>query len=195
VGKAFAALRSRTGQGSATKRSAAASGHWHSWARRFDWRARAEAWDAHLDREVRAAQVEAVRKLQERHQLQLRHLSNKLIAAGQDVDFSRLSPEQLVRLTGEVIRLERLVHNEPISVERHEHTGAADAPPVAHQVAVRSTFEPTPEFMASVMGILAAHGGLTEAEEPEVATAAGATHDRDRGRPVGDPPRKGPVPG
>jgi hypothetical protein len=67
--------------------------------------------------------------------------------------------------------MERLAIGEPIAIERHQHSGAGpEAPPVAHAVAVKSTFEPTPEFMATVMSILAVHGGLDDpGAEPEPA--------------------------
>jgi hypothetical protein len=133
VGKAYRQTHPpRTRDEPARDRSAAAPGHSHDWARKFDWRARAEAWDEHLDAETRAAQVAARRKLQERHLLVLQTLSNKLVHAAAATDFSRLPPELDVGLTIEVIRNERLVHGEPVTVERHEHTGADRLPEVRH---------------------------------------------------------------
>lgn len=58
------AFRSRPGAGPDPKK---APGQWGIWSMRWQWVARAEAWDAHIDAEQRSAQEEAARKAGAEH--------------------------------------------------------------------------------------------------------------------------------
>jgi hypothetical protein len=108
--------------------------------------------DEYLDRESRRARLEEVSRMQRRHARRLRYLFRKLYVASRTVDWSGLTPEQFIRYTEALLRMERLVHGQPITIVRHEHTGAE-----AGQIQIISAgmpIEPSPEFMANVIQIL-----------------------------------------
>jgi hypothetical protein len=190
LAKAYDLHRQRTSPGSATRRSAQAPGHWHGWSRQFDWRSRAEAWDAHLDREARDGQVRARRELQASHENTLRVAADRLSEALQSVDFNQMKPTELVNSVCKVIECQRVIHGEPINVERHEHTGAEGAPPVQHQVGVKSTFEPSPEYLAAVVAGLHRYGALYETvPDPEQPVASrGESDAHENPHPAGPSP-------
>jgi hypothetical protein len=135
-----------------------AAGTWNAWAARWHWAERGRAYDVHMDREALAARAELVRRLQEKHKLQLCYLFNQAIKAAQQLDFERLSPDQVLRWTERLIVLERLVHGQPVSVEQLRHAGPDGGllrQAVGH-VLVPS--DPDPAYLARVMQILARDG-------------------------------------
>jgi hypothetical protein len=165
ISKAYAAQRPGTGPGAANKQSAAAPRYWHDWAQRYSWRERAESWDEHLDRESRRAQVEARRRMQRRHERLLRLEFHKLVEASRTVEWTGLTPEQLIRYTEALLRMERLVHGQPITIERHEHIGAKAGP--IQIISARTPSEPSPELMANVLKILGECGAFDGAKDSD----------------------------
>jgi hypothetical protein len=159
-----------------------ANNSWYSTAARWDWAGRAAAYDQVERVKVAAAREKKVAEINERHALQARAIHNAVIKRWAQVKPEDLTPSDCVKFAEAAMRMERLALGEPIAIERHQHSGAGpEAPPVAHAVQVRSTFEPTPEFLATVIGILATHGGLDDPVEPESAAPA-AAKDPDHGQ-------------
>jgi hypothetical protein len=157
---------------------------WRETAKRQEWAARAAAWDADRQAQRLETAAEEVRKAQERQRLQVRHLFNQVIKAGQRIDPDKLSAEQVFRWTERLVVLERLLYGQPMSVEQVRHAGPEGGPVQTVNGHVVSTHsDPDPAYLAQVLAILAAHGGLSEPAAP------GAP---ERGNPPGGPGAGGP---
>lgn len=100
------------------------------WSSRWQWPARAEAWDAVKDEEARIAQLEAVREMNKRHAslgfglisvagMRLRQLSEAVQAGAAGA----VGPQDVVRMAVEGARLERLAIGLPTEItQRREPT-------------------------------------------------------------------------
>jgi hypothetical protein len=101
------------------------SGTWIGWAARWHWHDRAEAWDAELDRQNRAAQEEARRQMGERHAKEAMGLQKKALERLEQLCPAELSAGDVLRYFVEAAKLERLARGAPetITERRHEITG------------------------------------------------------------------------
>jgi hypothetical protein len=144
--RSFAAV-GRAVHGARTGRKRGATGRVAAWASRWCWRERAQAWDDHCYAEASVAKIDAVRKMNERHELQLRAAFNVVIRRAAKIDPAELTVAQVFLFTEKLIHLERLVHGQPILIEAHQHTGTGGEGPVP-------TLTPLPEFFAEVLRIL-----------------------------------------
>jgi hypothetical protein len=145
--------------GTRAGRKRGATGRVQHWSARWSWVARARAYDAHQDRLAREAREEAVRKVEEKHVLQLKHLFNQVIKAGQKADFERMSIEQIFRWSERLIIMERLVHGQPVTIEQVRHAGPEGGVMRSVQAhAVATPADPDPASIAQVMQILIASG-------------------------------------
>lgn len=120
------------------------------WSTRWDWRKRAEAWDAHLEEEGRLAQIDAVRDMNDRQaragMLILRKIAQRL--EGDDVenikalDINKLTASDIAKLAEVGARMERMARGEETerlginSEEKTEHT-------------IKVAFEVAPHFPSS----------------------------------------------
>jgi hypothetical protein len=161
--------------GAQTGRKRGSTGRVRAWSSRWRWVERAQAYDLHLDRLARGAREEEVRRLQEKHKLQLRHLFNQAIKAGQNIDPDKMTIEEVFRLTERLIYLERLVHGQPVSVEQVRHEGP-DGGVVRQAHVIAQAADPDPAYLAQVMQILSSSGALDSAV-PE-GGAAGLVRDQ-----------------
>lgn len=155
---------------------------WYNAASTQKWEERAASWD---ERELLAKRenlADSTRKMQEKHVLHLRNIFNKVILAGQKVNWDSITPGQVISFTAQLIHLERLVAGEPVSVERVQHTGA-DGGPIRQAVA-QSVFTPTPEFMAQTMELLAKHGAFDGDEGGDDDGKSGDTDASDPPAPI-----------
>jgi hypothetical protein len=123
--------RHRTGNESA---GLATPGTWTHWSVRHDWARRCAAWDAHVAREEDTAAIRYRRRVQERHEAQIAAIVDKVIAALEKMDFSKLRPGEYVRAVERVILLSRLIHMEPITGTPALETAATPALPAAAAV-------------------------------------------------------------
>lgn len=106
----------------------------HTWSSKWHWRQRVQAWDAHLDREAREAEIIALREMREKH-IKIAQ-SMQALGVGEIAKAVRLShaPDAKDKMTIDVmdavniaekgVRLERLNRGEPETT--HEETNRAN---------------------------------------------------------------------
>ncbi len=87
-------------------------GHIGAWSRRFSWVQRVAQWDAHLDREGRAAHVEAVKAMNQRHADAARQLQVRALQALAEMQATDLAAADVLRFLVEACKLERLAVGE-----------------------------------------------------------------------------------
>ncbi len=89
------------------------SGQVRLWYKSWNWRARAEAYDAELDRRHRAARETALREMAERHAREAVALQEKALRRLQQMQPEELSPVQVLDYFIQAAKLERLSRGEP----------------------------------------------------------------------------------
>ena len=87
-------------------------GHIGAWSRRFTWVQRVAQWDAHLDREGRAAHIEAVKAMNQRHADAARQLQVRALQSLSEMQASDLDAANVLRFLVEACKLERLAVGE-----------------------------------------------------------------------------------
>jgi hypothetical protein len=102
-------------------RAPRASGQIRRWARRWDWAARAAAWDHELQRRQQAEQVAAVRDMAERHAREAVLLQNKAVERLRQLRPEELNPRETLAFLVEAAKLERLARGEPTERVAEEH--------------------------------------------------------------------------
>jgi hypothetical protein len=134
-------------------------GHIGAWSRRFDWVQRAAQWDAHLDREGRAAHIEAVKAMNQRHAAAARQLQMRALQALSEMQATDLAAADVLRFLVEACKLERLAIGEV--TDRTENKG-------------------TPVVLEIVERIVPVRGGTPSAPalapDPDASDAAPVTH-------------------
>jgi hypothetical protein len=105
----------------ATGRRCRASGRIRQWAERWNWNARARAWDQELGRVQRAEQLEAVKEMAERHAREALMLQNKAVERLRQLRPEELKPRETLDFLVRATRLERLARGEPQTVEEHHY--------------------------------------------------------------------------
>jgi hypothetical protein len=152
-------------------RKRGATGRIREWAREHKWASRAAAWDAHLDRLASLARIETVREMQNQHRAILNAVSKKVATAlSRKCTWNSMGPTQGIRVLGELIRLQRLVDGEPITIERVEH--GIDQSAEERQEFMETTCPP--EFMAEVIKILSECEKSGESPPQEVSDVEAA---------------------
>ena len=112
-------------------------GHIGAWSRQHAWVERARHWDAEVDRQGRAAHVEAVRAMNERHAASARQLQARAIEALQGLPAGDLAAADVLRFLVEACKLERLAVGEVTERSAQEVTGGAVLEIVERIVPVR----------------------------------------------------------
>ena len=109
------------GDDAASGRRPRASGRIRRWAERWNWNARALAWDQELERLKRREQVEAEREMNERHAKESMMLQNKAIERLRQLRPEELRPRDLLAFLVEALKLERLTRGQPTDRIAEEH--------------------------------------------------------------------------
>jgi hypothetical protein len=117
------------------------SGHWNAWARDWRWRQRAEAYDAHLDRQARLAQVEAVREMNSQHVRTFKAVRAKALQALAKITAEDLTPQDIVRWLVEATKGERLALGQVTEAVRSEQSGETKTELVVVEKIVRTREE------------------------------------------------------
>ena len=90
-----------------------ASGQIRRWAQRWNWSARARAWDQKLQRVQWSKQVEASAEMAERHAKEALLLQNKAVERLRLLQPQELGPREILSYLVEAAKLERLARGEP----------------------------------------------------------------------------------
>jgi hypothetical protein len=144
----------------ATGRRRGASGQIRRWAQRWNWSARAQAWDQELEHIKWSKQVEASAEMAERHAKEALLLQNKAVERLRLLRPEELGPREILSYLIEAAKLERLARGEPTERVAEEHRFA-------------DVKELTDDELARIVasrGGLSASGGrgvATETEGPE----------------------------
>jgi len=91
------------------------------WSSRYRWVERAAAWDEEQDRQARAAQLEAIKEMRERHAREAMMLQKKAIERLNSMDPRELSAADVLRFLIEAAKLERLARGEPETIQEHRN--------------------------------------------------------------------------
>jgi hypothetical protein len=91
------------------------SGQVRLWYKSWNWRARAEAYDAEQDRQHRAVKEKALREMAERHAREAVALQEKALRRLQQMQPEELSPVQVLDYFIQAAKLERHSRGEPDS--------------------------------------------------------------------------------
>jgi hypothetical protein len=109
------------GSETATGRRRGASGQIRLWAERWNWSARARAWDQELERVKWSKQVEASAEMAERHAKEALMLQNKAVERLRLLRPEELGPRETLSYLIEAAKLERLARGEPTERVAEEH--------------------------------------------------------------------------
>lgn len=99
-----------------------ASGTIRRWAQRWNWSARALAWDRELERVKRQEQLAAVQEMGERHAREAMMLQTKAVERLRQLRPEELKPHDTLAYLVEAAKLERLARGEPTERVAEEHT-------------------------------------------------------------------------
>jgi hypothetical protein len=99
--------------GNGTARRPRASGRIRQWAERWDWSARASAWDEELAQVQRTEQIAAVKEMAERHAKEALMLQNKAVERLRQLRPEELKPRETLDFLVGAAKLERLARAEP----------------------------------------------------------------------------------
>lgn len=127
------------------------------WSVRWNWVARAESWDAYVDREKRQQNLQAILDMNERHIRLALMVQNKLVAGLQSLQGEGLSARDLSTFMDMAIRVERLARGS--ATDRTEVSGTDGGPVV---IRVRAD-----DLSDDDLAAIAARGGLGDAKAPE----------------------------
>lgn len=93
------------------------------WSARWDWVARAEAWDREQDRLRRESQLEAIKRMNEQHALIASAFLQKLVERLRTVNPMELPAAAMPRWFETAVKVERLARGEPTENISQQHTG------------------------------------------------------------------------
>jgi hypothetical protein len=134
---------------------------WYQAAQRWSWNDRAAAWDAKLQAERLESFAEEIRKLDKKHKDILKLAFGPVVKRLSQVSPEDLTVEQALRWSRDLIMTERILYNQPISVEAHQHQGYDGGPVQTVNGHVVSTHaDPDPAYLAEVLNILAQRNAL-----------------------------------
>jgi hypothetical protein len=107
--------------GETPSRRRRASGTVRRWADRWNWPARAQAWDRERLRVHLTEQIEAVKEMSKRHLQEAKVLQNKAVQRLSQLQPEELKPRETLDYLIEGTKLERLVLGEPTERVAEEH--------------------------------------------------------------------------
>jgi hypothetical protein len=123
---------------SGSRKNKKCSGQIRTWADRWDWRARAAAWDAEQDRQARQAMLQEIVDMRKRHAQEAMMLQKAAMQRLQALDPQTLTQSQLLDYLVEATKLERLSRGEPETVGEQRVTGR-DGGPIEYRDAALDT--------------------------------------------------------
>jgi len=106
---------------SAARGRRGASGQIRTWAQRWNWTARARAWDQELERVKTSKQLAAIDEMAERHAKEALMLQNKAVERLRQLRPEELKPRETLDFLIEAAKLERLARGEPTERIAEEH--------------------------------------------------------------------------
>ena len=98
-----------------------ASGQIRRWAERWNWSARAMAWDLEMDRVKQTQQLQAVKEMSERHIGEAMLLQNKAVERLCLLRPEELKPREMLDYLIQAAKLERLARGEPTERVAEDH--------------------------------------------------------------------------
>lgn len=104
-----------------TGRRPEASGQIRRWAERWNWAARARAWDQELERLKQKKQLDAVEEMTERHVKEAHMLQSKAVERLRQLRPEELKPRETLNYLIEAAKLERLARGEATERVAEEH--------------------------------------------------------------------------
>jgi hypothetical protein len=117
----YHARKAQDGGVAKTSRTQRASGLIRQWAERWNWFARAAAWDEEIERAKKRKQVEAVEEMAERHAKEAMMLQNKAVERLRQLLPEEFKPRETLSFLVEAAKLERLARGEPTERVAEEH--------------------------------------------------------------------------
>ena len=81
------------------------------WSRDWDWVARVEEWDDHMDRQALLAQIETTKAMNARHAESALRLQAEALAALERLDPSTLQPRDIIKMFSDAVRVERMARS------------------------------------------------------------------------------------
>ena len=93
------------------------------WSSKYEWVARATAYDAYLLREQREKAEEERLKMSERHAKQAMAIQQKIVTRLQSLDANMLSPSDLIKWLDVSVKIERLARGESTENVNQNHSG------------------------------------------------------------------------
>lgn len=102
-------------------RSPRASGTIRRWAQRYNWLARARAWDQEAERIKQAEQHAAIQEMAERHAKEALMMQNKAVERLRQLRPEELGARETLAYLVEAAKLERLARGEPTERVSQEH--------------------------------------------------------------------------
>jgi hypothetical protein len=146
---------------------------WTKAAIRYEWVTRARAWDDQERVSLRKARLDAIEAANRKHQIVWQNMFGKLAQRIKDIDFSKLSPSETVRLAEVMTKNERLVLGAPVSIEETRTRGAQESQVDLTGVAAVTAadiarFELNPDLLAGGLMVLQTHETRPEPDpEPQ----------------------------
>src|SRR5260370_5769850 len=113
--------RASSADGDTPSRRRRASGTMRRWADRWNWPARARAWDQECTRAHATEQIEALKEMTKRHLQEAKVLQNKAVLRLSQLQPEELKPRETLDYLIEATKLERLVLGEPTERVAEEH--------------------------------------------------------------------------
>lgn len=98
-------------------------GRLEAWCSRWHWVARAQAWDDLVDRERRAAQIDAVIEMNRRQAALAANYQAKLIESLQNTNWQNISALEQARILDVASKIERLARGAETARTATEHSG------------------------------------------------------------------------
>ena len=104
-----------------SRRTPRASGTIRRWAQRYNWQARARAWDQESERIKQAEQHAAIQEMAERHAKEALMIQNKAVERLRQLRPEELGARETLAYLVEAAKLERLARGEPTERVSQEH--------------------------------------------------------------------------
>lgn len=119
------------------------------WSQQYQWVARVAAWDRDHARQLAAAQLQDVVRMNKRHADTAQALVGKAVQALAAIEVSKLRPADIARFIEIGARIERLARGEV--TERAEHVGPAGGPVQVEVTDPETAAMSGPERLARVL--------------------------------------------
>lgn len=106
-------------------------GYWQTIAARWNWTARCESYDAHVDAEVRKANLQEIVEMNKRQAAIAANVQARLIQTLQSIRWDQVSAIEAARLLDVAVKVERLARGAETARTATEYSGAVRIEPRA----------------------------------------------------------------